>query len=309
MPAMRRSPAGFTVGSFGLGMHGKRVGTVAEAIHDGDTVSMRAYGDFSVRLLGVDSAETSFNLPGEKVFKPITHAAWATFLGDPATAAHLPDGLRQFIEARLGPETAANHARHALRAQRAFEAMVAADIAELDLSREQFGFFLAFAGEAIDRYGRLLAFVNREQHSGERPRPYNERILASGDAAPYFIWPNVNPFRRPESPVVAARPPKAFRTMANRDPTLKRVRADIASARAAGKGVYSQDDGLLLSPFELRYLARRSPPDRWVIDLGASDDVLHPPASYFRIQNHEDRLWIPAEYVELFVSRGWRRGE
>jgi hypothetical protein len=60
-------------------------------------------------------------------------------------------------------------------------------------------------------------------------------------------------------------------------------------------------------PFELRFLARRSPPDRWVIDLSADDDRLHPPQSYIAIPNAEDRLFLPAEYVPLFVENGWRR--
>jgi hypothetical protein len=70
-------------------------------------------------------------------------------------------------------------------------------------------------------------------------------------------------------------------------------------------------------PFELRFLARshttpsggvrRSPPDRWVINLASDDDRLYPPQAYWRIPNPEDRLFVPAEYVPLFFDRGWRK--
>jgi hypothetical protein len=44
-----------------------------------------------------------------------------------------------------------------------------------------------------------------------------------------------------------------------------------------------------------------------VIDLSADDDRLHPPQGYIRIPNPEDRLFLPTEYVALFVENGWRR--
>lgn len=70
-----------------------------------------------------------------------------------------------------------------------------------------------------------------------------------------------------------------------------------------------RDDPLRLLPFEPRFVARRSPPERWVIDLGRNDDTLLAPQAYFRVANPEDRLFVPAEYVPLFVERGWRRPE
>jgi hypothetical protein len=96
--------------------------------------------------------------------------------------------------------------------------------------------------------------------------------------------------------------------MANGDSGFSRARADVAAARAAGVGIYDEADPLRLMPFELRFLARKAPPDRWLIDLGATGDELIPPHSYFRVERPEDRLFIPAEYVDLFESRGWRRG-
>jgi hypothetical protein len=56
----------------------------------------------------------------------------------------------------------------------------------------------------------------------------------------------------------------------------------------------------------VRYLGRRELPSRAVIDLSRNDDVILRPQNYFRIPNPEDRLFIPPEFVPLFVARGWR---
>ncbi|HEU0201673.1 MAG TPA: hypothetical protein VFR86_14730, partial [Burkholderiaceae bacterium] len=56
------------VGHIGLGVHGDGIGTVAQQVHDGDTVVGRALGNISVRFLGVDTAEISFTLPGSSTF-------------------------------------------------------------------------------------------------------------------------------------------------------------------------------------------------------------------------------------------------
>ena len=46
-----------------------------------------------------------------------------------------------------------------------------------------------------------------------------------------------------------------------------------------------------------------------MIDLGRNDDTLIPPQGYFQVANPEDRLFVPAEYVPLFVEAGWQRPE
>jgi hypothetical protein len=45
-----------------------------------------------------------------------------------------------------------------------------------------------------------------------------------------------------------------------------------------------------------------------VIDLGAADDRLIPPAEYDGVARAEDRLYVAPEHVPLFVERGWKRG-
>jgi hypothetical protein len=81
------------------------------------------------------------------------------------------------------------------------------------------------------------------------------------------------------------------------------ARGFVRDARDQQLGLFEAADPLRLLPFELRFLARRSPSERWVIDLGRNDDALIPPQGYFQVANPEDRLFVPAEYVPLFVER------
>lgn len=87
-----------------------------------------------------------------------------------------------------------------------------------------FRFFTAFAHEVMDRYGRLLGYINVDVPQGApRPESYNERQLKAGMAFPYFIWPNVNPFRKQGS-VVAAVPPSADANAIQHESALKSAR-------------------------------------------------------------------------------------
>lgn len=304
-----------TAGHFGLGTHGEGVGTVRQQVHDGDTIHVRALGNFGVRFLGVDAPEMSFTLPGGRQFVSIGDPRWDEFLADPfagpdgtAHAARLSAGLRARLQAGLGPGTAANHYRHAQAAQRALEDFIQTDVIVQGGDRTRFAFFLAFASEIMDRYGRLLAYVNRKHEGPGRPEDYNHRLLQAGVVSPYFIWPNVNPFRRQSNYADAVPEPGGAAALAEQEPTLRKARQWVRAARQARVGVFAEGDALRLQAFELRFLAGRRVPDRWLLDLGRADDRLVPPQEYPTVAHVEDRLFVPAEYVELFEKKGWRRG-
>jgi endonuclease YncB( thermonuclease family) len=303
---------GLKVGHFGLGEHGEGIGSVRQQVHDGDTVVVRAFGNLSVRFLGVDTPEVSFSLPPTGDFESIGRPAWAAFLAEPFADRYgvidLAPALRANLAARVGSDCAANHFRHAQAAQRALEAEVQADLDANGGDRETFRFFVAFAGEVMDGYGRLLGYVNREQREVPRPPDYNARLLAAGFALPYFIWPNINPFRRQASLIEAVPVPGTAALLAGRESSLKSARLAVRAARDGGKGLFAPMDPLKLEPFELRFLAGRRAPTRWVIDLSSDSDLLLPPQRYFEIARPEDRLYVAAEYVPLFVERGWKRG-
>jgi endonuclease YncB( thermonuclease family) len=302
-----------TVGQFALGMRGGVTGSVRQQVHDGDTLNVRAIGNFGVRFLGVDAPEISFQLQTNGPFLGLASQQWRDYLANPFAAGLAPFnpalnvGLIGHLQPRFTTQTALNHHEHASAAEDEMERLVLADIATLGQDEDTFRFFMAFAHEVTDRYGRLLGFINREQPSGPRPLPYNERLLASGHVSPYFIWPNINPFRKSASVTAAVIPAGHARTTVDADASFSAARQSIRVARQQHLGVYDAGNPLTLQPFEVRFLARRQPPDRWVIDLSKNNDELIPPQEYFTIPNEEDRLFIPSEYVPLFVEAGWRR--
>jgi hypothetical protein len=310
--AVEQLRSGLVVGHARLGSRRGVAATVRQEVHDGDTINVEAVGSFGVRFLGVDAPEISFTLPGSDRFVGLGKPEWAAFLADPF-AAGLPPfdpplevDLRDHLRARVGPGTAENHYRLAALAEEALEEAVSADIQALGQTPETFELFLAFASEVIDRYGRFLCFVNRRDSSPDRPLSYNERLLQSARVTPYIIWPNTNPFRKQPSTTAAVVPPGRAREVVDRDAGLRQARDSTRAARANGIGVFDPVDPLRLLPFEVRFLARRIPPDRWVIDLGADDDALIRPQRYFTVANPEDRLFVPPEFVPLFAQVGWR---
>lgn len=301
-------------GHFGLGTGrgGVVIDTPHQAVHDGDTFSIRAVGNFGLRFLGIDTPEISFTLPGKKNFTAIEHADWEAFLADPFAAAHGPlllDGaLAAHLATKVGAGCAANHALHARRAQAALEKEVTADIAAQALANDTFRLFLRFATDVVDRYGRLLAYANRDQKTAAgRPPTYNDRMLQGGLALPYFIWPNVNPFRKQESLPAAVLKPGWAAAVAQSESALREARRAIVQARRDGLGVFGAGDALRLEPFELRFLAQRRRPSRWSIDLSSTGNLLHHPQRYFEIANPEDRLYVSDDHVEMFVAAGWVR--
>jgi hypothetical protein len=220
---------------------------------------------------------------------------------EPALTAHL--------QQRFGSGAAGNHHRHGVAAGEALKALVETDATALGQSLDEFRYFLSFSYEVFDRFGRFLAFVNRNQPSptvpGPRPRSYNERQLVDGRALPFFIWPNVSPFRDADSVADAVPRPGTVNTIAE-TADLKRARDAVKSARAAGLGIFDGTDPLRFEAFEIRYLGRGEAPTRAVIDLSNDDSILLRPHSYFKVQQPEDRLFVPPEFIPLFAAKGWQ---
>jgi hypothetical protein len=264
--AIEQSESGLTVGHAALGFRSGVTGSVRQQVHDGDTINVRAIGNFGVRFLGVDAPEISFNLPGEKRFTSLSHPKWEAVLSDPFAdddfQSELTPGLLDYLQAKVGPGAATNHYEHAQAAEEALEQEVLNDLQALGQSEEEFRFFLAFAHEIVDRYGRLLCFINREQLQELRPLSYNERLLQTAKVSPYFIWPNINPFRKEMSKVAAVIPPGAASDKADEDKSLRLARQWVREARQKKAGVFDTGNPLRLQPFEIRYLAQRRPPNR-----------------------------------------------
>ena len=317
--AIETLASGLKVGHAALGARGDVPGSVRQQTYDGDTVIVDPDGNLGLRFLGVDAPEVAFPLPGSTAFISIADPRWTAFLEDPFDTAYgaidppLDPALQASLAARAGPGAAVNHHDLAKAAERALEALIESDIAVLQQTPETFRFFCSFANEVMDTYARLLCYINRDQPDADdpapRPKSYNERLLALGQVAPYFIWPNLDPYRPPKRPVDAVPVPHA---VAPADATVEELesldaaRASVRQARQQGLGIFDPTNPLRVYPFELRFLSRRAPPERWVIDLSAEDDLLRDPQSYHLIPNVEDRLFVPEEYIALFVGKGWQ---
>lgn len=316
------SSNGVTRGFAVLPKHGGRTATVREAVHDGDTINVEAAGAFSIRFLGVDTPEISFQfpkIPGDArggTFRSILQ--FKDYLADPLSANYpdsqdysneLGSGLLNYLRQKLNAQTAMNHYHHAMAAQRTLEDIVDYDLKEkVADDDEDFRFFMAFAYEIMDRYGRFLCYVDRDEKRKEKREgqlTYNERMLELGMAAPYFIWPNINPFRRYSSLKDAVPQPEMFKEIVDIDKRLTAARKFVSDARRSGYGIFDSNNPLLLLPFELRYIARRRKPDRYVVDLSKRNPKILKPTDYYLIQNIEDRLFIDEQFLPLFEKKGY----
>jgi hypothetical protein len=285
------------------------------SISDGDTVGFHMEGSGAVRFLGVDSAEKNFQLPGSPTQRRLDSPEWETYLTDPFHQQFGPfdldANLVSHLLTRIGPGAAVNHRFHGDNAEQALIALVQADMNALGQDLNTFGYFLSFSFEVFDSFVRYLAFINRNQpdpnNPGPRPLSYNERMLENGAALPFFIWPNIDPFRGSSSLLDAVLAPGTANQVAQATPALRRARDFVRQARANRNPntVFDPNNPLRFEAFEVRYLGRREAPNRAVIDLSRNENLILQPQHYFRIPNAEDRLFIPPAFVPLFVSRGW----
>lgn len=286
------------------------------AIPDGDTIGVHVAGSGAIRFLGIDTPEKQFEVPGSTGVpggQNLNSPVWEAYLTDPFLpqlgSYPLDTPLVDHLRTRIGSGAGVNHRFHADSGKQALKALVESDMTALGQNLTTFGFFLAFSFEVFDAHGRFLAYINRNQPNGSTPSPrpptYNERMLESGAALPYFIWPNIDPFRaKPLLDAVLA--PRTANQVAQDTPALRQAREFTQHARANKIGVFDPANPLRFEAFEVRYLGERKVPNRAVIDLSRNDDVILRPQSYFRIPNPEDRLFIPPAFVPLFAARGWR---
>jgi hypothetical protein len=262
--------------------------------------------------LGSTLRKRELTCPGPDTDPDLDSQAWEDYLSDPFRPElglfDIDPQLKAHLAGRVGAGAAANHHFHAVRAGEWLGSLVQSDMAALGQEKDTFKYFLAFELEVFDSRARFLAFVNRDQPNpnvpGPRPLTYNERQLEKGMALSFFIWPNIDPFCNLNL-VDAVLAPGTAPDVVKASASLRRARDFTRHARTGELGVLEKTKPLWLEAFKIRFLARREAPDRAVIDLSQSDDVILP-GHYFRIPRAEDRLFIPAHFVSLFVDRGWR---
>lgn len=202
-------------------------------------------GYFNIRFLGADSAEVSIDYPqGLKPEGLPRRYKWprveehSEYLKDPFDyhgsdkfIKSLGDGLFNYLKKKMTSKTAHNHQLHADKAAEELRKQIKDDMEKYQPNHnsnnndnnndnDKFKFFLAFAHELMDRYGRFLGYIDRKKTKEERKKDnltYNEIMLQKGLASPYFIWPNINPFIKIESLTKAIYPPEKFKEKIDSD--------------------------------------------------------------------------------------------
>ncbi|MDX1912115.1 MAG: hypothetical protein SFV22_11540 [Saprospiraceae bacterium] len=309
---------GLKMGAAKMGFHGEHIGSVKQNVHDGDTVNVHLNRNLGVRFLGIDTPEVSFEFPGTGQFAALSNPKWDELFvsGKWRDGLDIDPGLLFDLAQRIGDGhgVAKNHADLADAAQKSLEAIMLDDLAKSGKSKEEFELFMAFAHEFLDSYGRLLCYLNSAEENFSDPaladaikrKSYNERQLATGWAVPYFIWPNVQPFLGKRPFARENIEPEGFWKLIRGAGKLRVARQAVANARMEGLGIFNAANPLRVMPFELRFISRKKGPDRYVIDLsdeGATQ--LLRPENYYTIENAEDRLHVPPEYLPVFEAYGW----
>ena len=306
------------LGISAIGLHGKKIGSIKQIVHDGDTLNTRLIHNLGVRFLGIDTPEISFQFPGTSSFVNLSDKRWNDFFKSGKWKENLAVGqdLYHYFSNIIGngKNVTNNHSEIAKQAEKSLVKIITADFKKSKRSIKSFTFFMSFANDFLDVYGRLLCYLNSSTDNFKSQKDkdevkklsYNEKQLAAGWAAPYFIWPNIQPFLSVRAFSKENLLPKNFWTLIKKAGRLHQARKFVANARIANNGIFSGSNPLKLMPFELRIISRKKSPDRYVIDLrDEGNNVLLKPEQYIKIPHQEDRLHIPSEYIPIFRVFGW----
>jgi hypothetical protein len=314
-----------------------------DPIKDGDTVGITFNGSIHSRFLNVDTAEKGLFLPDPVIklltndelkqwktpYRPINHARWVEYLEDPFNSTYtdstkymeaLGPDLVNYIKGRTGNDCARNHHEFASKASKTLSEKIKQDKKLIEIEGKKFGLRLEFSHEIFERYGRVLCHMSKAKlidgkmaNEQESDLAYNEMLLATGNASPYFIFPNTDGFRNAFSEkfsLLKSIPDVndnqvAFYQFMQDDTRLQKAIGLVREARKLPNSIWDPAKPLKLQPFELRYLQRRGPPDRYVMNLSSKEPKIYPSRKYYEIPLEEDRFYIPYDYVLLFKCRGY----
>ncbi|MBU7017160.1 MAG: thermonuclease family protein [Theionarchaea archaeon] len=228
--------------------------------HCSDGDSCYASGEFEnvlFRLMGIDAFEVS---------KINIESLWnSKFL------YRLTKSLRNYLKPKLTEESARNHKKLGIQATEYLESILEEELK------------VSFRDQVLDQYGRPLIYLfNRDTEQS-----YNFRLIQSGWAIPYFIYPNaVSPTEEGEWEY------DMIRLM--QDATIE--------ARENNLGIWEYIHDILI-PMELRFLTRRELPSKYCADL--QNNLLYPPQQYYKV-SIEDRLFFYARDVFAALQEGFK---
>jgi len=153
--------------------------SVKKAVHDGDMIKVQLMGNFSIRFLGVDTPEMTFQYPevgSSDDGKWLSISKFDAYLSDPFSPSFLNsdafknslgDELVNHLRKYLRPDCAKIHRALAEKAQTALEDMIIEEYVERAKDGKHYSFFMAFSHDVMDRYGRLLCYLYRNNTKTE----------------------------------------------------------------------------------------------------------------------------------------------
>jgi endonuclease YncB( thermonuclease family) len=225
---------------------------------DGDSSYLN--GEFEnvlFRLMGIDAFE---------ICKMNIESLWnSKFL------YRLTKSLRNYLKPKLTEESVDTHKDLGIQATDYLESMLKEEL------------MVSFKNLVLDRYGRPLCYLL----SRENQESYNLKLVQSGWAIPYFIYPNA----------VSATEEGAWEYDMIR---LMQDAAIEACEKNLGVWPYIHD---ILIPMELRFLIRREPPVKYCADL--KNNLLYPPQEYYRVPI-ENRLFFYVKDVFAALQKGFK---
>jgi endonuclease YncB( thermonuclease family) len=140
----------------------------------------------------------------------------------------------------------------------------------------------SFKNQTLDRYGRPLCYLSARDNDN-----YNVKLVQSGWAIPYFIYPNA----------ISATEEGEWEY-----DTIKMVQDAAVKAREENLGVWPHIHDTLI-PMELRFLIRRELPSKYCADL--KNMVLYPPQQYYKVLI-ENRLFFYTKDVLTALQKGFK---
>jgi len=228
-----------------------------EHCFDGDSSYITgSVKDKIVRLLGIDALEVR----GLNLY----------YLEKSGFLNRLDYNLRKHLEPKLTRESIGIHKNLGFEAKDFFESILKEDL------------ILSFEREAFDRYERLLVYLSVVDQD-----TYNLKLVQTGYALPYFIYPNaVSPTEEGEFTY----------------DTIEKFQDAAVKAKRTNLGIWEYINRILL-PMELRFLTRREPPVKYCADL--ERNLLYSPQYYFKVPI-ENRLFFYPKDVLVAVQKKFR---
>ncbi len=225
---------------------------------DGDSCYVNGkFENVSFRLMGIDA----FEVRGLNIQSLLE----SKFL------YKLEKSLRNYIKPKLTDNMVRTHKNLGIQATEYFESILEEELK------------VTFRDQVLDRYGRPLVYLfNRSNEDN-----YNLKLVQSGWAIPYFIYPNA------VSPTEEG---------AWEYDMISMMQDAAIGARENNQGIWEYIHDMLI-PMELRFLTRREIPTKYCADL--QNNLLYPPQQYYRVPI-ENRLFFYVEDVFAALQKGFK---